>query len=52
MSCVAVAPSGKVFEHVIISDKDPEWLNGFEDGMKARYKEQGDTVMVSCKHQW
>ncbi|WP_066829513.1 hypothetical protein [Rufibacter ruber] len=50
ISCIAQTPKMAIIEHQVICDEDIYFVEGFEAGMKDRYKDKGDTVTVLCDY--
>lgn len=48
ISCIAETPSGVILEQRIGCNTSKGYTDGFEEGFRQRYREQGDTARVNC----
>ncbi len=49
ISCLAISPGGLYMDQEIGCDKSNSFIDGFEDGFRARFRELGDTAQVTCE---
>ncbi|WP_222166654.1 hypothetical protein [Edaphocola aurantiacus] len=48
MSCIAEAHSGVTVDYFIECSEDVSFLQGYAEGRRLYYKDNGDTVKVHC----
>ena len=48
MSCIAEAQSGVMVDYFIECNEDISFLQGYAEGRRLYYKDNGDTVAVHC----